>query len=882
MQKRTWAGMAWLAVWMVFSSLLVMADDGGGELPAAEVVNDEGGPVLISGELNYTNALFTLGVAEPLIILEDQAGFVDRNEYFIIPLESQVLGQITSDFFTSPFSYSLSLPQVPNGSLRDVDNDDSDDVGVMIFSVAYWTNIFGDTLLEERDLYGGGWSTAYASIRASSDVDTRLEIIGGKYVIYAPQEGQGFPAGFGADGLLFTEDDPIVTVPAGYSVVDMDAEPFRFDRAARQTIDLIEPQDAAIHDFSALDYSDAFAEMVELFRKEYAYTELYGLDWDALYEAYSPRFAAAQADADPQAYTLAMRDFLWEIPDGHVGMPLEPLNDAFRQDTDGGLGLSLTELDDGRIVVSFLLPYSPADEAGIERGAEILEWDGGTVEEAIDREFVWAHQALSTDHALRLQQLRYITRFPPDTEVDITFRNPESDEAQSVVLQTTSERTSFAQSSFFAGVDGLELPVEFEILPSRYGYVAIYSFSDNERLTVQLWERMIRTFIEAQVPGVIIDMRYNGGGSGFLADQLAAYFFQQEHILGYSGSYNPQIDDFYFDPRSVDRFILPPEDLRYDGEVAVIAAPGCFSACEFFTYNMTVDERAAVVSHYPTGGLGGSVDDFLMPEDLSIRFTVGRSVDPDHRIHIEAQGVSPTVAVPVTFDSLFSEGDLLLEAAENHLTQAILGEVVEGGELGLGIGSQSVQASGFAAEGQRVRYRTTFPANRSVSIYLRGADDAVDTLLSIYDEDGVTLLGENDDADEEQVSSALLDLDVGNNPRVLLLDAQVKGVEGADEPQPFTLTLQASELDAAEEAEGEMDAEQDADTEQDAAQDADADAEQDEAGTESAGEMDAEPAAAADTEQDAAQDADADAEQDGELDAEQDDAGTETEDETDG
>ena len=256
---------------------------------AAQIINDEGGPVIITGQLHYTNALFTSGVDEPLVILEDQAGFIDRNEYFILPLESQVLGQITSDFFTSPFTYSLALPLVPAGSLRDVDNDGEDDIGVMVFSLAHWTNKFGDTLLEERDLYGGGWSTAYASTRASDDPATRLEIIGGKFVIYAPETGQGFPKGFGDDGLLFTADDPIVTVPQGYTVVDMDEDPFVFDRAARPIIDMIEPDDAAINDFSNLSYSEAFTRMVDLFRREYAYTELYALDWDTLEAAYGPR-----------------------------------------------------------------------------------------------------------------------------------------------------------------------------------------------------------------------------------------------------------------------------------------------------------------------------------------------------------------------------------------------------------------------------------------------------------------------------------------------------------------------------------------------------------------------------------------------------------------
>ena len=766
---------------------------------AAQIINDEGGPVIVTGELHYTNAFFTGGVDDPLIILEDQAGFIDRDEYFILTLESQVLGQITSDFHTSPFSYSLSLPLEPKGSLRDVDNDGEEDTGVMVFSIAHWTNKFGGPLLEACDLYGGGWSTAYASTRASSDPETRLEIVGGKFIIFAPEADQGFPSGFGDDGLLFTDDDPIAVVPQGYSVVDMDETPFFFDRAKDQIVDLIEPEEAAINDFSNLSYSEAFTAMVDLFRREYAYAELYELDWDALEETYTPRFAAAEDAEDSAAYGLAMRDFIWEIPDGHVGMPLSAVSDVFREETDGGLGISLTELDDGRIVVSYLLDGGPAASEGMELGAEILAWDGDTLQEAMDREFVWAHQALATEHTLRLQQLRYITRFPLGAEVDITFRNPESEEEQSVTLGVISERASFSNSSFFAGIEGDELPVESRVLPSGYGYVAIYSFSDDERLMVKLWERLIESFIEQDVPGVIIDMRFNGGGSGYLADQLGAYFFQEEHILGYSESYNRTRDEFTLNPRP-DRFCLPDEDMRYGGEIAVIIAPGCFSACEFFSYNMTIDDRAAIVGHYPTGGLGGAVDDFLMPDDIEIRFTVTRQLDADKNIHIEAQGVTPTVVVPVTYDSLFDEGDLLLEAAENHLTEIILGELIDGGELSLGVGSTEVQANGIVGPDQRVRYRVTLPANRVVSVYLSGEDDSVDTVLGIYGESGSQLLGENDDADDETRSSALTDLEIGAQSGVFLLEVRVKNT---NDVKTFTLKVVGVEPEEEESQESE-------------------------------------------------------------------------------
>ncbi len=199
---------------LVFGSLSVaVAQDAA--IPPATIVNDEGGPVSVTGDVTYTNGFFTAGVDEPLVILEDEAGFVDRNHRFQIPEKSQVLGKITSDFFTSPFSYRIDLPIEPSGSLRDVDQNASKDTGVMIYAAAYWTNTWGDPFLEKRDLFGGGWSTAYASMHVDQNPSAKGEVIGGKYIVYAPDDKQGFPSGFGDDKKLFTKDDPIVTAAQG-------------------------------------------------------------------------------------------------------------------------------------------------------------------------------------------------------------------------------------------------------------------------------------------------------------------------------------------------------------------------------------------------------------------------------------------------------------------------------------------------------------------------------------------------------------------------------------------------------------------------------------------------------------------------------------------
>lgn len=631
----------------------------------------EGGPTIVTGTVTYTNPFFTEGVAQPIVILEDQGGFVTRDRNFVIPVESQVIATITSDFYTSPFTYSLSLPEVPNGALHDVDHDGIDETGVMVFAVAYWTNTWGDPFLEKRDQGGGGWSSAYASTKVSDDRDAYLEVYGGKYLVFAPDGEQQFPAGFGDDEKLFTDDDPVMDLPAGWSVIDLDQTPFAVDRSENPTLELYEPESTALVDFSDLSYSEAFDKMVEKFKNEYAFTELKKIDWDAKAEEFRPAFKAAEDAGDPHAYALALRDFLWSIPDTHVGFDQTLLNEDFQTETAGGIGFAMRETDDGKIIANFILQGGPADEAGMEWGAEIVSLDGTPVADVVEATVPWS-SPFSNPINKRLQQLRYATRFQLEKgQVEVVFKNPGGAE-QTAALDVVSERDSFTASSFYAGTSPTELPVEFDVLPSGYGYIKVNSFLDNDVLSIQVWERAIKFFNDNGVPGVILDLRINGGGSGWLADQMAAYFFNEETLVGNTAFYDDSTGEFYMDPGD-ETFMIPPrEDLQYNGSVVVMVGPACASACEFFSYNMTINDRATVVGFYPSDGAGGSVEQFIMPEDITVQMTIGRAVDAEGNIHLEGKGVVPDVLVPVTLETLqqVANGeDVVLDTAVRVVSQ---------------------------------------------------------------------------------------------------------------------------------------------------------------------------------------------------------------------
>ncbi|MCB9433427.1 MAG: hypothetical protein H6668_15750 [Ardenticatenaceae bacterium] len=740
-------------------------------------ISNNQSPITISGQVTYTNPFFTLGVAEPIIILEDQAGFVDRNESFILPPASQTIGQITSDFYTSPFSYTLSLPIEPQGSLRDVDNDGESDTGIQIFAIAYWTNTFGDPFLERRDLGGGGWSTAYASTLVSSDPDTRREIIGGKLLVYAPDDQQGFPTDFGPDGLLFTSDETSTPLPTGYTVVNLNTTPFTFDRSPQQHIDLLEPEGAALVDLSDQPYPDAFNALVDKLSKEYAFTELKGVDWESLREQFLPRFMDAADNKDTLAYLRALRDFAWAIPDGHVSGPA--IQSDFQTAVSGGIGLAIRDLDDGRTIVNYLLEDGPAAQAGIQLRAEILAINNTPVDDFVDNRIAYS-APFSTAHTRRLQQLRYAIRAPLGEQISLTYQNPDAAAPQTATLDTVSEFSSFNISSFNTGLDGTELPLDYQILPSGYGYVQIYSFSDNELLTIQLWERMIQTFNDGGVRGLIIDMRQNGGGSGFLADQMAAYFFDEELPLGNTGYYEKELDDFFFDERNRQQFYLPPAEQRYHGKLAVLVGPNCASACEFFSYDMTIENRAEIVGQYPTAGLGGSIDRVLMPEGEYFTFTQGRAVDPNGNIHIEGKGVPPTIRVPVNEETLFSADDPVLQAAIGYLDEVTAVHTNPALTITLGDSRDGTIEPQF-----RNLYDLTVKNGDVIDIIV--SSDTFDPVLRVYDTAGNLLIA-NDNLDDTTSNAGFLTLEI---PADLDLVLEVGSIDD-NSSGTYTLTVKES------------------------------------------------------------------------------------------
>lgn len=653
---------AFFPVFLAAALVLVTAC---GPLAALPLGDEE--PYKVSGSFDYGSVDYVLEDRwiEHAVALVDLYGFVIRDQEWEIPVSSQYLGYMSQDLERNMAAFELWLPQRPDATLVDVDNNGRADTGVQVFTVAWWANTYGGVYAEGDDR-ATGWPAFLASVKTDEESD--YEIVGGRLIVWSPDDKQSFPTGYGDDGRLFTDDDPTARIQAGWTIVDLDESPFAFIKQVEVELTLYQPLYVGEKDFTALSYTEAFEQLFAFVSQGYAFNGIPGKqpDFEALYAVVRPQVAQAQAGGDAQAFYFALRDFTYGFDDSHVGMsPSDAWNNAFLAATAGGFGFAIRELDDGRVIASYLTENGPAAQAGMQAGAQVTAFDEAPIAEAIAQVVPWTLPA-STEWYTRYQQARYLLRAAPGSQASVTFTNPGGVE-RTVTLTAVAERDSFARTSLYYGVDTATflLPVDFEILDSGVGYIGVRSNEDDVSLLIKLFERALKTFQEAGVPGIIIDMRFNGGG---LPLGLAGFLTGEEIPLGQTEYFNGSTGRF--EPEGLPDKVTPSVNQYHFDRIALLVGPNCASACEQEAYGFSQVPGALVVGMFPTAGAFAEVSRgrILMPDGIYMQFPMGRFVKPDGSLFLEGVGVQPTLRVPIDEETVLTEEDVVLRYGE----QAVL------------------------------------------------------------------------------------------------------------------------------------------------------------------------------------------------------------------
>jgi C-terminal processing protease CtpA/Prc len=161
-------------------------------------------------------------------------------------------------------------------------------------------------------------------------------------------------------------------------------------------------------------------------------------------------------------------------------------------------------------------------------------------------------------------------------------------------------------------------------------------------------------------PGLIIDVRRNGGGKDEFADQVVGRFLKRT-ILS-SVCFDRQVPAATFAVRVVR--MSPRGPWPYEGRVTVLTDEGCKSACGRFVSGMI--EAGALICGTPTSGASGLIRKVELPG--GVRLDVARTFPlMTGGIPCPQFGVSPHLWVPRNVEDLRAGEDTALVAAQRWI-----------------------------------------------------------------------------------------------------------------------------------------------------------------------------------------------------------------------
>ncbi|MHB8772915.1 MAG: S41 family peptidase [Syntrophales bacterium] len=456
-------------------------------------------------------------------------------------------------------------------------------------------------------------------------------------------------------------------------------------------------------DLSALTWTEAFQAAHDKFSREYAFGEWKGVDWQGLSAGFLPRIVQAQAARDEKAYYLALHEYVCAIPDGHISLNAAnaSLPAALGRDlAGGGFGMAAAELDDWRAIAAAIVPDGPAARAGIVAGAEIVAWGGEPVRTAIGRIDVGAvpYKALTgavggesppatTEH-YRLEQVRLLTRGAVGATVQVGFKNPGSATVQTAGLTAVDDAGQGLSLVNFAQRPALSDEIDYRILPEGYGYVLVRmeaDLSNPDGYPSRIFRRFqeaIASFVTAGVPGVILDLRGNYGGSDRLAADMCGFFSrapsfyeEQEYYDKRTGRFLRYTIDEQNPDTFVDNIFANPQTPFFGGPVVVLVNPGTISSGEGPALCIGRLPQGRVIGFHGTNGSFGMVGGAIgMPGGYTIQYPFGRSVDRNGVVQLDSRngigGAAPNPRVPKTFENVlaFAAGtDVELQYALRYL-----------------------------------------------------------------------------------------------------------------------------------------------------------------------------------------------------------------------
>ena len=402
---------------------------------------------------------------------------------------------------------------------------------------------------------------------------------------------------------------------------------------------------AAKQRLTAKDRKEVFEKVWREIRDHYYDPSYNGVNWDEVLRRYAPLVTATKSD---QEFYALMSQMTSELHDAHTRFSSPEQWRNFRRQQGVTVGFSVDDVD-GETVVTNVIPGTEAARAGIGPGMVVQRVDDIPVRERI-AEIQKKRLPSSSERATRWFIYNRVFAGPPDTLVKVALKRADGSPFEvSVRRQIYSEAPQvtthvLSSGNVYIRFDGFQHPITAEFR------AALQKFRD--------------------APGLIVDLRRNGGGDLAVLLPIAGYFFGKKTLFAKDSTRTGKPLSSY-----VGLFKLPlqlyvghPGQQIYSGPMVILVDAHSASSSEVFAAGMQDTLRAKVIGSQSCGCVLGIAKPRVMKGGGVLEMSEVLWFSPKGR-KLEGTGIIPDELVTPTMFDLQRGRDAVLAAADKSLVK---------------------------------------------------------------------------------------------------------------------------------------------------------------------------------------------------------------------
>jgi carboxyl-terminal processing protease len=385
---------------------------------------------------------------------------------------------------------------------------------------------------------------------------------------------------------------------------------------------------------------ELFDKVWELIDERYYNPEMNGVDWNLQKTIYRPIAGKTKTDAE---FYEVVKKMVSQMKDAHTRFltPREAREDRTRKGTTVGILLSKVE---GKTVVEKVLPKANGNLARVRPGMVVRSIDGI----AIGRKIAEAENAVggsSSSRASEIMAYRKVLSGEPGTAVKIGLTDEKGKDFEVTLVRQIVDQTSEAIA---------------RKLSSGIGYINVTSFKSP--VSGKFKEALIEL---KDTPSLIIDLRYNGGGSINEVLRMAGYLLNEKRMFGKflrrSGKTKQTLRSFSAGQKG---------EQVYSKPVIILTSKFSASGSELFSSSLQEFGRAKVIGTQTCGCLLGISRKHRLEGGGELHISDIGFLSSQGRIY-EKVGVTPDIVIEPQIIDLQSGFDRGIDEAEKMLNSSI-------------------------------------------------------------------------------------------------------------------------------------------------------------------------------------------------------------------